>query len=410
MKFFNVKSVAETLEIIRSNVQAIRQTTVLPLAKALGYVLAEDVVSPESVPGFARSTVDGYAVLAKDTYGSSESLPSFLQVSGEIRIGEEITTPLRTGQAMYIPTGGMLPPGSDSVVMLEHCEDLNGLLNVYRQVAPGENVIQEGEDVKKGEILLTKGTRLRPQELGILAAAGIPRVNVYRKIKVGYFSTGDEVVPFDTEKLSVGQVRDINQITITSLVRAWGADVLSGGIIRDRYEELQKKAKELYEQADFLVLSGGSSVGSKDYTTDVIASLGPPGILVHGVSVKPGKPTIFAMANGKPVLGLPGHPASAMVIFKLFGQPIVERLRGSANGQRFERINARIAQNIPSSPGRSDYIRVRLEKREGEWWAYPILGKSGLISTMAFSDGMAEIPPEKEGVRASEWVSVILFR
>lgn len=410
MKFFNVKSVEETIEIIKNHIHPIRETIVLPLEEALGYVLAEDVSSEEFVPGFARSTVDGYAVKAKDTFGSSESLPGFLQVAGEIRMGEEVLKPLHDGEAMYIPTGGMLPTGSDAVVMIEHCEDLDELLNVYHQVAPGENVIQKGEDVQKGALLLARGIRLRPQELGILASVGITEVTVYRKIRVGYISSGDEVVPYSTKELAIGQVRDINRVTISSMIRDRGGEVLFGGIVNDRYDDFLKKAQEIYGKVDFLVVSGGSSVGTMDFTTDVIESLGEPGILIHGVSVKPGKPTIFAMANGKPVFGLPGHPASAMVIFKLFGELILQRLRGEISSIKLDRIQARVSKNIPSDPGRSDYIRVRLENKDGEWWAHPVLGKSGLISTMVMSDGMLEISSEKEGVRKGDWVPVIQLR
>ncbi|MDQ0340378.1 molybdopterin molybdotransferase [Caldalkalibacillus uzonensis] len=410
MQFYNVKSVEETLAIIKQHVAPINATVTLPLPEARGHVLAEDIIAPEDVPGFDRSTVDGYAVKAQDTYGSSESTPQFLEVVGEIEMGEEVTQRLQGGQAMAIPTGGMLPPGSDSVIMVEYCENMDGLLNTYRQVAPMENVIQKGEDIRQGDKLLAKGTRLRAQELGALASLGITEVTVYRPIRVGYLSSGDEIVPFQTKRLQVGQVRDINQLTIAALVEEWGGEVILGGIVPDEYETFKWTAQRLFEQVDFLVLSGGSSVGAKDYTTEVIQSLGDPGVLVHGVSIKPGKPTIFSMAGNKPVLGLPGHPASAMLIFLLFGQTAMGRLQGETEHNIPRRIEARITQNIASSPGRSDYIRVRLVEREGEWWAEPVLGKSGLISTLVASDGVVEIASVKEGVRQGEWVPVLLLR
>jgi molybdopterin molybdotransferase len=410
MQFYKVKSVEETIQIIQREVKTIQVTQSTPIEEALHHVLAEDVVAREDVPSFSRSTVDGYAVQAKDTYGSSESMPSFLDVVGEIHMGKEAITALLSGQAMYIPTGGMLPPGSDSVIMIEYCEDIDGLLNTYKQVAPGENVIDAGEDVRQGTLLLQKGTVLRPQELGVLASLGITHVEVYRKVKVGYLSSGDEIVPYQTEKLAAGQVRDINQLTISALIQEQGGEVIYGGIVRDDFEEFYQKAKELYQKVDFLVVSGGSSVGAKDYTTDVIQSLGNPGIFVHGVSVKPGKPTIFGMANDKPILGLPGHPASAVVIFSLFGTQVIRQLRGEGSHKRPERVKARISKNIPSIPGRADYIRVRLTEKNGEWWAEPILGKSGLISTLVYSDGLTEIVSKKEGVREGDWVPVILFR
>ncbi|WP_078428204.1 gephyrin-like molybdotransferase Glp [Alkalihalobacterium alkalinitrilicum] len=410
MLFYDVKTVEETKEIIKNMVQPIKEVVTLSLQDAFGYILAEDIVSKENVPAFARSTVDGYAVYAKDTYGSSESMPSFLTVTYEIKMGEEVKMRLGGGEAMSIPTGGMIPPGCDSIIMIEHCEDMDGLLNTYKQVAPGENIISVGEDVKEGEILLKKGTKLRSQELGILGAIGITFVSVYRKVKVGYLSSGDEIMPYDTENLQIGQVRDINQLTIATLTKEWGAEIINGGIVADDYESFYTKAKEMYNEVDLLVMSGGSSVGAKDFTTEVIQALGEPGILVNGVSIKPGKPTIFGMAYHKPVLGLPGHPASAVIIYTLFGEQIIIQLNGSKEKERPKTVEAHISQNIPSSPGRSDYIRVRLEKKENQWWAYPVLGKSGLISTLVQSDGMVEIPSKKEGISKGEVVSVYLFR
>lgn len=410
MQFYNVKSVEETWAIIDEMVKPLQETVTLPLPQARGHVLAEACVAREDVPGFDRSTVDGYAVKAEDTYGSSESSPQFLEVVGEIKMGEEARMPIKRGQAMAIPTGGMLPPGSDSVIMIEHCEDIDGLLNTYRPVAPLENVIQRGEDVRQNQVVLERGSRLRPQELGILAALGYSEVKVTRPVKVGYLSSGDEIVPYQTKKLQIGQVRDINQVTIAALVEEWGGVPKLGGIVKDDFNQFKQAAQQLLDEVDFLVLSGGSSVGTKDFTTEVIQSLGEPGVLVHGVSVKPGKPTIFSMAGEKPVLGLPGHPASALLIFLLFGQPILNRLQGDITKFTSRRMEARVTQNIASSPGRADYIRVRLHKRENEWWAEPVLGKSGLISTLVASDGLLEINSVKEGVREGEQVPVLLLR
>jgi len=407
MQFFKVKTVEETFALIEENIPEIREVSVCTLEEALHCILAEPVAAAENVPGFDRSTVDGYAVVAKDTYGSSESMPGFLNVAGEVKMGEAATKALSRGEAIYVPTGGMLPPGSDSVLMIEHCEEIAGLLNTYKQIAPGENVIRAGEDIKAGEVLLEAGTRLRPQEIGALASLGISKVSVYRPIKAAYLSTGDEIVPYDTETLEIGQIRDINYLTVSGLAREWGVEVIYGGITTDDYDVFAAKARELYEQADLLILSGGSSVGAKDYTTEVIQSLGAPGVFVHGISIKPGKPTILAVAEGKPVIGLPGHPASAMIIFRLFGEKIVKKLQGEKAERKPERILARITKNIASSPGRSDYIRVRLFEKEGEWWADPIIGKSGLITTLVKSDGIVEISSEKEGISQGEFVPVL---
>ncbi|MFP7298538.1 gephyrin-like molybdotransferase Glp [Neobacillus niacini] len=410
MQFFKVKTVEETFAMIEEKVQAIKDKEVRSLEEALHYITAQSVTAKENVPGFDRSTVDGYAVKAKDTYGSSDSMPGFLNVVGEVAMGEGAALPVGPGEAVYVPTGGMIPKGSDSVIMIEHCEDHDGLLNTYKSVAPGENIIRAGEDISLGETLLPEGTLLRPQEIGAMAALGISHVNVYRKLKVGYLSSGDEIVPYQTEKLSEGQIRDINYLTISGLAQQWNVDVVYGGIVKDDYQEFQQKAQALYDEVDCLILSGGSSVGAKDYTTEVIQSLGSPGVFVHGISIKPGKPTILAMANGKPVIGLPGHPASAMIIFMLFGEKILKKLKGEKIEKKPDRFFARITKNIPSAPGRSDYIRVRLIEKEGEWWAEPIIGKSGLITTLVKSDGIVEITSEKEGISQGDYVPVIATR
>jgi molybdopterin molybdotransferase len=329
---------------------------------------------------------------------------------GEVKMGEMASQSVGLGQAIYVPTGGMLPPKSDSVIMIEHCEDIDGLLNTYKQVAPGENVIRKGEDIKEGEVLLEAGTCLRPQELGAIAALGVTEVTVFRRLKVGYLSSGDEIVPFETKTIEVGQIRDINHLTITGLANEWNIEVVYGGIVKDDYKIFQQKAQEIYNEVDCLILSGGSSVGAKDYTTDVIQSLGDPGVFVHGISIKPGKPTILALANSKPVIGLPGHPASAMIIFRLFGERILKKLSGRTLERKPDRVFAKIMKNIPSAPGRSDYIRVRLLEKDGEWWAEPIIGKSGLITTLVKSDGIVEIHSEKEGILQGEYVPVILSR
>lgn len=410
MQFFKVKTVEETFALIDAQIPRITATEDRPLEDALHYILAVPVTATENVPGFDRSTVDGYAVKAKDTFGSSDSMPGFLNVTGEVRMGESAFCQVGPGEAVYVPTGGMLPKGSDSVIMIEHCEDIDGLLNTYKQVAPGENMIRAGEDIREGELLLPKGTMLRPQELAALAALGITTVTVFRKLKVGYLSSGDEIVPYQTESLLSGQIRDINFLTIAGLASEWNVDVVYGGIVKDEYQEFQERAEELYNQVDCLILSGGSSVGAKDYTTEVIQSLGSPGVFVHGISIKPGKPTILAMANGKPVIGLPGHPASAMIIFKLFGEKILRKLKGEVIAKKPDRVFARISKNIPSSMGRADYVRVRLVEKEGEWWAEPIIGKSGLITTLVKSDGIVEILSEKEGISQGDYVPVIATR
>lgn len=410
MKFFNVKTVTETLEVIAGEFQPNRPPIEVSLIDALDMVLAEDVVSGEQVPHFARSTVDGFAVMASETYGASDSLPAFLDVTGRIEMGKEASLTLLEGQAQSIPTGGMLPRGADSVVMIEHVEEVGDMLNVYRQVAPGENIIRAGDDVEAGELVMTAGQRLRPQDLGVLSAIGKTRVQVYPRPVVAILSTGDEIVPADKKDLAPGEIRDINSVTIAAAARQCGATVIAGGIVSDDYASFAQRAKELFEASDLLLLSGGSSVGTRDFTEQVMQSLGQPGVLVHGVSIKPGKPTIIAKAGSKPVMGLPGHPASALIIFHLFVAPLLQRLQGQKPAPYDQRISARISRNIASAVGRSDYIRVKLEEREDGMWAVPVFGKSGLISTLVKSDGMVEISANKEGILEGELVHVHLFQ
>ncbi len=408
MKFFQVKSVEETFQLINEQILPLTEKVKKPLFEALHFVLAEDVFALENVPDFRRSTVDGFAVKARDTFGSSENMPGFLTLVGEVHMGEAPSQVIQATEAMYVPTGAMLPEGSDAVVMIEHCENMSGLLNVYRQSAPGENVISVGEDMKKGELLLAKGTKLRAQELGALASQGITEVSVIRKPVIGYLSSGDEILPIEAKALAPGEIRDMNGITIGALVKEWGFSFEYGGIVKDNREEFERKAKELLAKTDCLVVSGGSSVGAKDYSVDVIQSLGEPGVFVHGISIKPGKPTILSMAKNKPVIGLPGHPASAVIIFRLFGKAILEQLQGASKKER-QLTFAKVTKNIPSATGRTDYVRVRLFEEDQQWFAEPIFGKSGLISTLVQSDGIIEIAAPSEGVQKGDLVPVRLL-
>lgn len=408
MKFFEVKSVEETLSLIKKMVEPVTEKITLPLLEALHYCLAEHVHVRENVPAFRRSTVDGYAIKARDSFGASETLPGFLNVTGEVKMGQVPDRPIKNGEAMYVPTGGMLPEGSDAVIMIEHCENIDGLLNIYRQTAPGENVISVGEDLKENEILVEKGTRLRPQELAALASQGITEVTVNRKPVIGYLSSGDEIVPMETDELQIGEIRDMNGAAIGGLVKEWGLEFRYGGIVKDNREEFEQKARAMLEETDCLVISGGSSVGAKDYSVQVVDSLGTPGVYVHGISVKPGKPTILSIAEKKPVIGLPGHPASAMIIFSIFGKAVLERLQGiETKNDRV--LQATVTKNIPSSAGRTDYVRVRLFKENGQLYAEPVFGKSGLISTLVKSDGILEVPEQSEGILKGAKVPITLF-
>ncbi len=353
--------------------------------------------------------MDGYAVRAEDTYGASESLPAYLKVIGEVPIGHPATIKLSPGEAALIHTGSMLAQNANAVVMVENTQEVNSsTIEVLRPVAMGENVLQVGEDISKGELLFSAGSLLRAQDIGALLALGITQLIVSQPIRVAFLATGDELVPPQSEP-KLGQVRDINTYALSALAGQAGAIPLPLGIIPDNYQSLREAAGRGMKEGDILVISAGSSVSTRDMTAQIIASLGKPGILVHGIAIKPGKPTILAVADGKPVFGLPGNPASAMVVFDLFVVPAIYRLAGCTNPPLRPGVEARLTHNIPSATGREDYLPVRLKEENGELWAEPLFGKSNLISTLVKAQGMAQVPLDKAGLKAGEKVRVRLF-
>ncbi len=387
----------------------------LPLLDALRRVVSSDTVSGVTLPEFPRSVMDGYAVLARDTFGATDSMPAYLAVTGEVMMGEEARDAISKGRALRISTGGMLPPGSDSVVMLEHSQALDdGTVEVMRPVAPGENVVQPGEDVKLGETLLTRGHRLRPQDLGALAGIGVTSVEVYRRPRVAIINTGNEIIEAGKSPRP-GQVRDINSYNLAGLVMQAGCTPVRLGIFRDEYEAIRDAVIEGLKKADLVAITGGSSVGTRDLTSAVIDGLGGPGVLVHGVSVRPGKPVIIGLAGNKFVFGLPGHPVAVTVSFELFIRPLLKRLSGEidplgiAGIPPVRVVRAKMTRNYSSAQGREDHLRVALELIEGELWARPILGKSGLITTLVKAHGTVVIPLARLGLEKGEWVDVRLF-
>lgn len=381
------------------------------LNDGLGRFLARDVVSPEKVPPFSRSTMDGYAVRARDTFGATEGNPAYLNLVGKVMMGKQAAVEVGPGETAAIPTGGMLPEGADAVLMIEYTALLDdATVEAVKAVGPGDNVVKAGEDIGEGETLLQAGHRLRPQDLGAIAALGIGEVPVYKPLKVGILSTGDEIVDVG-EQPQAGQVRDINYYALAGFVRQSGAEPVRLGICPDNAEALRKKFSQALKECHVLLASGGSSVGVADMTPAVINGLGKPGVLVHGVSVKPGKPTIIALVENVPVFGLPGHPVSALDIYRLLVDPLIQYLYSGAAGigKIKPRVKARLGRSIASVAGREDRVRVTLEDQGGELWARPVLGKSGLISLMVRSHGVAVIPFEAEGVARGEDVTVELY-
>lgn len=372
---------------------------------ALGRVLAQDILAEEYVPGFDRSTVDGYALRGADTFGCSESIPALLTCTGAVEMGKEPTFAVGPYQCGAIPTGGALPEGADAVQMVEHTEDYGGgEIGIVKSVPPGANLIFKGDDVKPGDLVLRKGRRLEPQDIGALAALGVTQVPVVPRLRVGLISTGDELVPPEGDP-GPGQVRDVNGPLVAALLAQAGVEPVPLGIVPDREELLREAVEEALAACDCVVLSGGSSVGEKDAACRVMASLGE--VLCHGVAMKPGKPTLLGKAEGKPILGLPGHPVAALFTAKLFLIPLLARLEGRTWAERT--VSARLAQTVPANHGRAQYTGVTLEEKPDGLWAVPIWGKSGLITTLAGADGFFCVPRDREGIPAGESVEVSLL-
>lgn len=408
--FFIVKTPNEIYQLMEKF--SFLGTEVVGIKGALHRIVAEDISSPINLPDFNRSTVDGYAVKAKDTFGASESLPTVLGVVGEVDMGMPASINLDNGRAVKIPTGGMLPSGADAVVMVEHTHEVDSYtVEVSKALAPLENVIQVGDDIKKEEILIHSGHRMRPQDVGIMAAIGKKEIKVFKRPKVAIISTGDEVVDIDSEP-PLGKIRDVNSYTLGALVKEAGAEPFYLGIAEDIFGDLRNKCGVGLKEADIVIISGGSSVGVRDLALDVITSFPDSKVLAHGISVSPGKPTILAQIGEKALWGLPGHVTSAMIVFSLFVECLIKKMGGYKDHtlEEISRVKARLSRNMASAQGREDYIRVRLEKGEdGAIYAHPILGKSGLLSTMIKAHGLMKIDMNTEGLEKGEVVDVTIF-
>ena len=404
MKLMRVTDPEAVLKMITEQFSPLA-SEILPIEKAGGRCLTETLTALEDVPGFTRSTVDGYAVAAKDSFGASEDLPALLEYSGEVRMGET-APPIFKGQCCLVHTGGILPEGADAVIMIEDTDITGTLVQSFRQVAPGENVIHRGEDLQQGATALLQGHRLRAPEIGMLASLGITDVEVYRQPIVGFFSSGDELVDYRTRELEAAKIRDSNAPALHYLAEQYGAVLRYGGILPDDFDTFLERSRAMIAEVDLLVFSGGSSVGSRDYTALTIQELGKPGLLVEGISIQPGKPTLLANCNGKPVLGLPGHPVSALNVFAIFGQAIIARLAGRAIKFYAPTVRASLTRNISSRSGRTDYVRIKLEKSPDGLLAIPVLGRSGMLRTLAEADGLLVVPAAREGLNAGDTVEI----
>ena len=404
-EFFTTRTVAEALAGFRPRRRTATET--VPLGEALRRVPGKPVIAPHPLPGFARSTVDGYAVRAADTYGVSEGLPGYLTLAGAVLMGTEPTTAVTSGTAVVMPTGGALPPGADAVVMIEYtAEAMPGTIEVVRPVAPGEGVVRADEDAKPGDAIIGGGRPLRPQDLGMLAAAGVTSVTVRKKPVVTIFSTGDEVVPADTAELKPGQVRDATATALAALTADAGGEPVYGGIVPDDPGALEKALRDALPASDVLVISAGSSVGVRDETATAVARLGEPGIWCHGLAIKPGKPTLLADCAGVPVIGLPGNPRSALVVFRLIGMPVIRMVGGCEAAPPQPSTRARLSRDLASAAGRLDVVQVTVGE---DGMATPVFGLSALLSVLTAADGYIVIPDDATGLAAGSEVDVILY-
>ena len=397
-----VKTPEDVLALIKEEFSPLGQGETVSLSAAMGRILAEDIAAGEYVPNFDRSTVDGFAVRARDTFGCTDAIPAILPLQQTVQMGQGADFSLNAEACVAVPTGGAVPKGADSVVMLEYTEDYgDGTIGISRPVAPGENMIFRGDDVFPGKVILQKGRVLSSADIGALAAIGRVRVPVVKKLTVGVISTGDELVPPEVQPCP-GQIRDVNSPMLEAMLTAFGCHVINYGIVTDDEALLTQKVRQAAAECDAVLLSGGSSVGVKDAACRIIESMGR--LLLHGIAIKPGKPTILGKAGPKPLVGLPGHPVAAYFITKLFVLPLLGRLSG--RDMTAYTVTAKVTQSISANHGRAQYHCCRLTPRDGEVWAEPIRGKSGLITTLAGADGYFCIDRDCEGLPKNAEIQV----
>ncbi len=400
-RFLHVVSVADAVRMAEQ-IAPLRKTESVPVAQSAGRVLAVPVAADTDIPGFDRSVVDGYAVRSADTTGAGDAIPALLRITGRVTMGvPDRALLVNESECTYIPTGGVLPAGTDAVVMVEYTEEAGDTVLVRRPVSPGENVLLHDEDFKAGVLVFSPGRRLTPQDAGVLAACGCTDVTVAKKPVVGIISTGNELVTAGTIP-SPGQVRDANAPMIAAWCSEYGCAPRLYGIVRDEREAFEVVLARALPECDVVLLSGGSSKDDRDMTAGVIGTRGE--VLIHGIAISPGKPTIIGKVDAKPVFGLPGHPASAFVVLIAIVRPLIDRMLG-LDKPLVRTVEARLAENIPSQRGREEYVRVRV--RDGT--AVPLFGKSGLLNTLIHSDGLIRIPAGYEGIEKGNDVEVILW-
>ncbi|MBN2734588.1 MAG: molybdopterin molybdotransferase MoeA [Methanomicrobiaceae archaeon] len=397
--FLSLKSAIEA-KLTIAGIAHLTESERISLSDSCGRILAEDIISKENIPGFSRSVVDGYAILSTDSVGAGESIPAILKFKGRVEMGTISDAEIKSGTCIYVPTGGNVPNGADAVAMIEYCEQIGEEVLVYRPLASGENIVFADEDFAEGKKVMDAGTLLRPQECGVLAALGFESINVLKKPVIGIISTGNELVEI-SEKPCFGKVRDVNTTLCSAFVRIKGCNPKIYGIISDEKTALESVIIKAAEECDAILISGGSSKDERDNTSMIIENLGR--LLIHGISISPGKPTIIGEVYDKPVIGLPGHPSSAYVILSVIVSELLSAMQGQKNN--FNTIKAKLSENVPSAEGREDYVRVLLS----DGFAKPLYSKSGLLNTLTNSNAVIRIPAGSEGLEAGDEVEAILW-
>lgn len=402
MKFLKLASLDQVYSEYFHRVKPIDETLEVPTLESLGFVCAEDVLASQNLPGFDKSLVDGYAVRSKDTIGASTNFPVMLRVAFEVKVGEEPKRAINENEAAWVATGAMLPEGANAVVMVEHTQRFDEYVEVMKPVAVGENVLRMDEDVRKNQLVLAKGERIQPGHLQLLLQLGVERLKVFRRAKVGVISTGDEIVEPFVEKKSLVQVRDSNGYGLVAWLRSLHFEANRVGLCRDDEDELFRTLRSRFDEYDVLVVSGGSSIGVRDFTEAAINRLGKPGVLFHGILIQPGKPTVLAIVNGKPVVGLPGNPVSFTISAKFVLIPILRKLENEKDFLFKPSGMVKLTRNVYSRQGREQFIRVKLLVRHGQVWAEPLESETAQVSNLVKAEGVIRVPPDVEGLYEGE--------
>ncbi len=403
--FTEYTKIDDALNKILTRIQRL-EPEIVAVTESLGRIVYEDIYSPRDIPHFDRAAMDGYAVVAEDTFGASQHNPIKLKVIGEVTVGKPPSLKVSRREAAQIATGAPIPSKADAVLMVEYTKRINSEIEVYSPVTPSKNVSKIGEDVKKGQKIISNGKQIRPQEETMLLQCGITEVKVAKRPRVAIFSTGSELVDIHTSP-ELGQVIGTNSYTLASMARVYGGEPKILGIVPDVLEELEKAIDEALKY-DIGVFSGGTSVGKYDYLPDLLKKRGE--LIFHGVAMKPGGPAAVSFQNGKPIFSLPGYPVATMMTFTVFVAPTIRKMLGAEKLDPRVFIDAKMSRKVASTLGRRDFIRVKIEETEEGVLAVPIrAGGTGIVSSMVNADGIVEIPENVEGINEGERVRVALF-